>query len=529
MFEPEVKLVGHFQNPINNAVATAKTCYSGKGIVTPEKVAQDVARQGPGTRDELLTSLYQAGHHTTLQHAHFQFALSGISRQFIWSFLHSHSYYNSEQVSQRYVKIKPGAFVLPPIEEAAPRSCIEAAFKRQTADYQALIGLLEPATRAAYLARFPGRASDKKKVAADVQKRCQEVARYVMPVAASAWMYHTISALTLLRYWRLADNFDCGREAHVVVGAMVRAVQALDPAFGTILEDDPIILENTPEAALFPSFKAWDAADPEFRSHFDDRLEGRTSKLVAFTPDAESLLAESIRTIVGVSPSRFSDEEAISAVLNPARNRLLSESLNLSYHSPLMRAGQQIHYTFRKKISHTGDSQDQRHRATPASRPVISWAVSDEPDYIVPRLLQHLQEEGGPGGAAAQRFHDSIKRSWEDYDNLRGHGVDREFAAYVLPNAQAVRYFESGDLLALRHKFAMRLCFNAQEEIFGASMEEMEQIAEVHPLIGEFLLPPCSLRALSDVSPRCPEGDRFCGVKVWDHPHTAWFEKRGII
>src|SRR3989304_4896319 len=85
----------------------------------------------------------------------------------------------------------------------------------------------------------------------------------------------------------------------------------------------------------------------------------------------------------------------------------------------------------------------------------------------------------------------------------------------LLPNAVAVRFTESGDLLNLRHKYAMRLCYNAQEEIWRASLDEVEQISKVNPAIGKYLLPPCTSRDMADVRPVCPEGERFCGVKVW--------------
>ena len=42
--------------------------------------------------------------------------LRNVSRQLLWSFLHAHPYYNSEQTSQRYVEVKPGTFARPPDE-----------------------------------------------------------------------------------------------------------------------------------------------------------------------------------------------------------------------------------------------------------------------------------------------------------------------------------------------------------------------------------------------------------------------------
>jgi hypothetical protein len=46
-------------------------------------------------------------------------------------------------------------------------------------------------------------------------------------------------------------------------------------------------------------------------------------------------------------------------------------------------------------------------------------------------------------------------------------------------------------------------------------VDEASQIRQVNPMIGRYLLPPCTLRKMAGVRPKCPEGDRFCGVPVW--------------
>ena len=64
---PKVRLIHAFDRPYENVVATARTCYSAKGIVT-----EDQASAKPDRRDAIAKSIYEAGHHTTFQHAHFQ-------------------------------------------------------------------------------------------------------------------------------------------------------------------------------------------------------------------------------------------------------------------------------------------------------------------------------------------------------------------------------------------------------------------------------------------------------------------------
>ena len=66
-----------------------------------------------------------------------------------------------------------------------------------------------------------------------------------------------------------------------------------------------------------------------------------------------------------------------------------------------------------------------------------------------------------------------MEEAWAAKNELLDRGVAREFALYLLPNAKAIRLVESGSLLHLLHKWTMRTCFNAQEEIYQASIEEV--------------------------------------------------------
>jgi flavin-dependent thymidylate synthase len=500
---PRVRLVHAFDRPYENVVAAARTCYSAKGIVT-----EDQASARPERRDALARSIYEAGHHTTFQHAHFQFALENVSRHFLWSFLHSHPFYNSEQVSQRYVEVRPGNYAVPPMG-AAERDIFERQARQQQEAYRKLTELLTPLAGERYFAIFPGRTRGDggTRYAPSVQKRAQEIARYVLPVATFAYLYHTVSGITLFRYWRLCESFDAPAEQREVVEQMVEEVLKLDPLYGRVLEE-PIPLEETPEWALFQGPAAPPRSDPAFRREFDAELAGRVSRLVDWKANNEEVLASAVREILGVPRAALSDDDAILHVLDPSRNRLLGETLTLTTHGKVSRAMFHPSYTFRKKLSHTADSQDQRHRMTPGSRPALPAYLSEEPDYVVPMLVAEVPE-------AEELYRRTMDETWEAIGQLRARGVSDEAAAYLLPNAVAIRFTESADLLNLHHKFAMRLCYNAQEEIWRASLDETLQIRDVNPRIGRWLLPPCTLRHLATVRPVCPEGERFCGVVVW--------------
>src|SRR5262245_43681533 len=195
---PEVTLTQAFVRPFDNVVATARTCYSGGGIVRDEQILGgpdlplDERDERTRRRDELARDLYQAGHHTTLQHAHFQFALANVSRQLIWSFLHSHPFYNSEQVSQRYVTVKAGQVAVPPLSPLALEVYRETVGAQQAAYEELCVLLFKPASEA-YYERYPSRRRTAAQWDREVRKKAQEVARYVLPVATFAYLYHTIN------------------------------------------------------------------------------------------------------------------------------------------------------------------------------------------------------------------------------------------------------------------------------------------------------------------------------------------------
>ncbi|OGU30252.1 MAG: hypothetical protein A2X67_06270 [Ignavibacteria bacterium GWA2_55_11] len=165
-------------------------------------------------------------------------------------------------------------------------------------------------------------------------------------------------------------------------------------------------------------------------------------------------------------------------VLDPTQNPYLSEALTLTTMSKLSRAMVHPHFTFKKKLSHTADSQDQRHRMVPASRPILACQFMDgRPDYIVPPLIVASVE-------TEAEYRRIMARTWQAIDQLLNAGVSEEFALYLLPNAFPIRFEESGDLLHFHHKWVQRLCYTAQEEIWAACRDEVLQVSERFPEIG---------------------------------------------
>ena len=484
--------------PYDGAIAAARTCYSPRVIAATEVTDSQ--------RDLIGALTFDAGHHTVYQHAHFEFGLENVSRQFVWTFLHSYPFYNSEQSSQRYVKLRePRAFV-PPIDGEA-LAVYEAAIVRAWDRYAELASLLKDDAHAILRElRYvrPTTSPERLKlIDKDAEKRAIETARYVIPIAAFTSMVHTVSGIVLHRLHRMVNTGDAPFEARQVISEMVRLVKEWDPHFFDKIGPGPIAADDVPEMTLPRPRKGGDC----FAAEFDARLNGRWSRLRDASPDAEEIVAESVRSVFGLTAEELPDDEALDRVMNPARNRYRLDIMNVSHHSPLMRSLHHATYVFEKRLSHTADSQDQRHRMVPASRPLMTFSDTSRPDYITPRLIA-----SNPHAKAV--YDEAMTDAWAAKNRLLELGVPLEFALYVLPNAKTLRFIESGSLLALLHKWTLRTCFNAQEEIYLASMDEIEAVRALHPRIGRHIGPPCVIRN-GLISPRCTEGTHFCGVPVW--------------
>ena len=505
---PRVTLRNYFAHPFDSAIAAARTCYSSH-LITPDEIT-DKQRLNIGA------ATFYSGHHTVFQHAHFEFGLENVSRQFVWSFLHAHPFYNSEQQSQRYVRMDKVQAFIPDDEiffDATSRAIYEQAVSRAWAAYREISALLVGSTREIlndiWHVGPMSHAKRLQKIERSAEKRAIEVARYVLPVAAFTTMVHTVSGIVLHRLWRMCDASDTPCEARQVIGAMVAQVKEIDPQFFERFGTDP--LHERPE---------WKHALPDpsqgaaVAREFDAQLGGKTSKLIDHSPNAVRVTAAAYRAVIGLTEAQCPDAEALDRLLNPARNSYRLETLNVGVHSPMMRALQHATYTFAKKISHTADSQDQRHRMVPGSRPLLTLADTREPDYITPALLIENPR-------AKEVYDRAMHEAWHAKNQLIDRGVPPEQALYLLPNAKSIRLIETGPLLHLLHKWTMRTCFNAQEEIYRASMDELAQLREVHPQFARYVGPPCYARS-GITTPICTEGSHFCGVKVWlDFPNVT--------
>ena len=275
---PRVTLRSAPAVPYDGAIAAARTCYSPRVIGTDEITDKQ--------RDSIGPLTFVGGHHTVFQHAHFEFGLENISRQFVWSVLHAYPFYNSEQSSQRYVKLKEPRAFLPPLDGEARRVYEQAVLTAW--DYYAELSALLKDDAWAILKELrylrPTNGPERHKaVEREAEKKAIETARYVIPLGAFTSMVHTVSGLVLHRLHRMLNAGDTPYEAQMVIGAMVDLVKQADPLFFEKVGLETLAESALPEAA-FPTPRAGGDA---FAAAFDARLGGRVSRLRDWSSDAE--------------------------------------------------------------------------------------------------------------------------------------------------------------------------------------------------------------------------------------------------
>jgi flavin-dependent thymidylate synthase len=571
--QPRVRLVAYTKDPYQLAVASARTCYAADfefvGRVTPKgersrttllgalphleaelaeigrldvphdmrilrvealllqlptddlrAALQEFANQARIRAEgnaSLAHSIYEAGHHTPFQHPTFVFAVEDVSRDVVESFLHNHVFYNSEQQSQRYVEMKRADVHAPASVLAHPeaRAVYEQAVRQAWEAYHALRERLVGPNQKVMGAIGKVKGQSDKEVVKEAEKKAQEMARYVIPVAAATQLYHTVSGIVLLRYLRMCEASSAPAEARAIAEAMAAEVRKVDPAFMEQVRETTRPRAEHAEWALAGPAPAQPPAGLGAAQGGAEAVAAapfRFSRLVHATPDASALVVAAMREVTG---STLPDRELLAAALDPGRNPVWNDTLNTWDHSPLLRTLRHVHYTFRKRLSLTAYAQDQRHRMTPGSRPQLQRLLTPEPDVHVPEIIA--------GDAESRRLYDAaIDGLWGAMARLQKLGIPPEDVAYLLPNATHVTFHQSGDLLSFIHKWRLRLCFNAQKEIFDASLEELRQVQAVHPELTAWVGPPCSFVAAAQppelqqsVEACCPEGPRWCGVKVW--------------
>jgi len=443
---------------VNITAASARTCYSTKAL-KPE------AMEKWSGRHDMIKGLFSSGHHTTIQHPTYVFLLEDVSRFVIWRYLHAHTYYNSDQVSQRYAKISFDSAYLPKNYDPIKLKKIEDMYSVLEGNYVRIVELLEE--------DFKG--SDNRVERKIANKKAMENARYILPQNTSANLYHTINLSVLLRYISLSENslssFEGGQEFHDLVKAMEASV----------LEENP-----------------------DLKDLFDQARTPNKSETLKFY-DAEEVIGKKIN----IDEYIILNKETLKDITVYGDEDLYQDQSNI--YSIFQTPDSTETISFAYKLSLSADAQNQRHRGFTSIKPSIKDEIrksfdrgSFAVDHYCPSPITANEE-------AKSLFDQSLGLIKNTLSEI---GIDDPYAPYLVPNSYLIPIKETGSITNVIHKFKLRTCLNAQEEIRFAT-DKMISLLKSYGFTSNMLVPPCVLRNRAGVRPICPEGPRFCGIKEW--------------
>ncbi|HEY3315094.1 MAG TPA: FAD-dependent thymidylate synthase [Bacillota bacterium] len=142
----KVILMSHTPDPEQAVALAARLCYSPVGV---EELGRAMSREDMA---RLIRGVVRMGHHSTLEHAAFQFAVEGVSRALTHQLVR-HRLASYSQQSQRYVAASGFTYVVPPSVKAETKAL--ETFERVIAEisraYDDLLSLGLPKEDARYL------------------------------------------------------------------------------------------------------------------------------------------------------------------------------------------------------------------------------------------------------------------------------------------------------------------------------------------------------------------------------------------
>lgn len=176
------------------------------------------ARPRPGGNSAYLGHILEVGHGSVLEHAVYNFVITGVSRSFTHELVRHRAGFGFSQLSQRFVDESSCAFVEPEPIASDPelhQIWLEAVQTSQRAYQRLAEGLM------AKFADIPDRTLRR--------KRAREAARSVLPNATETKIFVTANARALRHFIEMRADPAADAEIRRVALAMLRILQAESP------------------------------------------------------------------------------------------------------------------------------------------------------------------------------------------------------------------------------------------------------------------------------------------------------------
>jgi thymidylate synthase (FAD) len=175
--------------------------------------------------------------------------------------------------------------------------------------------------------------------------------------------------------------------------------------------------------------------------------------------------------------------------------KFLEKIMSLGHHSVL----EHVSFTFAiEGISRVTTHQLVRHRIASFSQQSQRYVSHKE------HFISIVPDSIAASGEARLIFDSMSDAVHKAYGQLIELGIPAEDARYILPNATETKIIMTMNARELLHYFALRCCQRAQWEIREMSIEMLQLVKRVAPVIFRTAGPGC-------VAGSCPEGQFCCG------------------
>ncbi len=460
--------------PLVAARQAAETCYQ---PTLPEEEIENNEK----TAKFVKNKLFNTGHHTTLQHSYFTFAIDGIAVGDVTLGLHLvNPHYNSSQRSGRFCSYKYNdgemekviseyaTYFWPEITDEQLRIVLgqfELGKKLYKENIAKAMDLAEKAL-------LRDRPYNRRFVEAKVTKIAQEQLRVFLPVILPTGLQYTINLSALVAMWHAAFT----------------------PVLRYVTEEMRQQIQN-----IFPELKFMFCSEKRrtvdwFCDYFINNPNSYQNDWSEKSPDIKSV---EVSCVNGFSIPNYS-------LMYPVNMLNFIPEMMDNHSTIIVERG--------VTMSLCAMGQDQRHRTIIRSEPYFTGK------FYLPPLVSKLIKMGELKPESIKNlFHGWLEKYSYFSNNLKTLWM------IVAPYGAMVRYNKIGSLNAISHEQAERLCWRSQEEIFHLGLCLRNLLKESYPQFLNLFEPYCFKTG------HCIEGVNYCGrdLSLCSSPEM-FFSKRLI-
>jgi len=448
-------------SPETIAVTFAKTSRSPQSF---REIAQELTDEASAQFHEKWVVGY--GHASVAEHAVLHIAFENVSRLAIES-IESSRLASYTEKSTRYQTWDPGSYYVPaellgtPFEQAYRQACdgLFAAYAASLQPVRAVVSAANP--------RRPG--EDDERYDGRIRSKYVDVCRFLLPAAALANVGMTANARTLEHAIRkmLSHPLDEVRQ----IGASVKEQAAV--------ETPTLVKYAEPVPFLEHSRAALEAA----AAGLPAQAGSGSVRLIEHDPNAETRVLAA--ALFARSGSSFDHAQAAVEEMDRAERSRLAQAL-LGGMQPFDTPPRELEhsiYIFEAVLDQGAYFELKRHRMMTQT----PQRLSAELGFAVPRLMAEA-------GFEAQ-YRQAMQAAREAYGALADWNP--HVASYLVPNGFNRRVLMTFNLREAFHLCELRSAPNAHFSMRRLALQIAEQLAEVHPLLAQFMrLPDDDWRAI---------------------------------